>query len=80
MPYSVNTELPLGVQKHLSEHAQDIYREAFNHAYETYKDTQKRRDLNESLEGISHKIAWGAVKKKYQKGEDNNWHEKENIV
>ncbi|MEJ2378883.1 MAG: ChaB family protein, partial [Pseudolabrys sp.] len=33
MPYPVNADLPPSVRHHLPEHAQDIYREAFNHAY-----------------------------------------------
>jgi cation transport regulator len=33
MPYSANGDLPLAVRNHLPDHAQDIYREAFNHAY-----------------------------------------------
>jgi len=74
MPYHTDKELPEGVQKHLPKHAQDIYREAFNHAYTEYVDPSKRRDKNESLEEISHRVAWAAVKKKYKKGDDNNWH------
>ena len=33
MPYPTNADLPASVRAHLPEHAQDIYREAFNHAY-----------------------------------------------
>ena len=33
MPYANNTDLPKGVKDHLPEHAQDIYRGAFNHAW-----------------------------------------------
>jgi cation transport regulator len=32
MPYPSNESLPPSVRTHLSVHAQDIYREAFNHA------------------------------------------------
>ena len=39
---------------HLPEHAQDIYREAFNHAYEAHAG-----ELNQ--EKRAHMIAWGAV-------------------
>jgi cation transport regulator len=74
MPYKANHELPDPICKHLPSHAQDIYREAFNHAHEEYKDPAKRRDKTTSLEEISHKVAWAAVKKKYEKGEDDNWH------
>jgi cation transport regulator len=33
MPYHVNDDLPPSVRNHLPDHAQDIYREAFNHTY-----------------------------------------------
>ena len=33
MPYRTNTDLPPPVRGHLPSHAQDIYREAFNHAF-----------------------------------------------
>lgn len=34
MPYSSNTDLPPNVKDHLPKHAQDIYKEAFNHAWD----------------------------------------------
>jgi ChaB len=33
MPYPTNADLPPSVRSHLPEHAQEIYREAFNHAF-----------------------------------------------
>ena len=33
MPYRFNADLPPSVRNHLPDHAQDIYREAFNHAF-----------------------------------------------
>ena len=33
MPYAVNADLPPSIRSHLPEHAQDIFREAFNHAH-----------------------------------------------
>ncbi|MDF3055113.1 MAG: Cation transport regulator ChaB [Gammaproteobacteria bacterium] len=77
MPYQTNQVLPDSVKNHLPEHAQDIYREAFNSAYEEYKNPKKRRDPNESLEEISHRVAWNAVKQKYIKKADGNWHPKD---
>lgn len=71
MPYKVNTDLPDRVRKHLPEHAQSIYREAFNHAWDEYKDSDKRR-TEESREEVSHKVAWAAVKEKYHK-EGSEW-------
>jgi len=60
MPYSVNSDLPPGVRHVLPDHAQSIYREAFNHAWEEYAGYGER-------EVIAHRIAWAAVKRSYQK-------------
>ena len=54
------------VKNSLPSHAQDIYREAFDNAWSAYQDPAKRRG-NESLEEVAHKVAWAAVKKKYEK-------------
>ena len=60
MPYRLNTDLPQPVRKHLLTHAQDIYREAFNHAFAAYAGEADR-------EQRSHMIAWSAVKRSYVK-------------
>jgi cation transport regulator len=73
MPYKENSELPKGVKDNLPAHAQDIYREAFNHAWGQYKSPSKRRDPHESQEQVSHKIAWSAVEKKYKKDANGKW-------
>ncbi len=60
MPYRVNDDLPPSVRNHLPEHAQEIYRAAFNHAYAAHAgeaDRDKR----------AHMIAWAAVKHGYVK-------------
>ena len=36
MPYASNEDLPPSVRNHLPDHAQDIYREAFNSAWQHY--------------------------------------------
>jgi cation transport regulator len=76
MPYSKKTELPASVKNVLPDHAQDIYKEAFNSAYDEYKDKDDRRD-DASREEVAHRVAWNAVKQKYQKGEDGKWHSKD---
>ena len=43
MPYHSNAELPDSVKDHLPKHAQDIYREAYNSAWDEYKDPDRRR-------------------------------------
>jgi len=75
MPYNNISELPENVRGVLPEHAQDIYKEAFNSAYEEYKDPKKRRG-DADREEVAHKVAWSAVKTKYKKGDDDTWHPK----
>jgi cation transport regulator len=60
MPYSDNTDLPKPIRTKLPEHAQSIYREAFNHAF--------RANAGEpDQEEVAHRIAWAAVKRSYVK-------------
>lgn len=72
MPYSTNTELPDSVKDNVPEHAQDIYREAFNSAYEQYDQPEERRG-DASQEEVAHKVAWAAVKRVYHKNEQGEW-------
>jgi cation transport regulator len=68
MPYNHIADLPDSVRKHLPEHAQEIYLEDFNHAWAEYADPKKRRD-DSSHEEVTHRVAWAAVKKLYEKDE-----------
>jgi cation transport regulator len=60
MPYATNADLPPSVRRHLPEHAQDIFRAAFNHAYEAHLTDPRREEA-------AHRIAWAAVKRSYVK-------------
>lgn len=60
MPYRINANLPFPVRSHLPPHAQDIYREAFNHAFASHTADERREE-------IAHRIAWAAVKRAYVK-------------
>ena len=75
MPYKTDVELPPGVRNNLPQHAQDIYREAFNNAWEEYADAAKRRG-QESREEASHRVAWAAVEKEYAKDSSGVWRKK----
>ena len=75
MPYQNRGELPDNVRNVLPAHAQDIYKGAFNSAYDEYKDAKDRHG-NESQEETAHKVAWSAVKNTYEKGDDDKWHSK----
>lgn len=78
MPYKSREELPEAVQSALRSvpHAQDIYKEAYNSAFESYADASSRRE-GRSREESAHAVAWNAVKQKYEKGADDLWHPKD---
>jgi len=63
MPYATNFDLPPPVRRVLPAHAQDIYREAFNHAFAAY-------GAQSGGEQRAHRIAWAAVKRSYRKAGD----------
>jgi len=63
MPYASNADLPENLQRILPEHAQDIYREAFNHAFAAHRNDPRQEEA-------AHRIAWAAVKRSYVKFED----------
>lgn len=56
MPYNNISDLPQSVKNTLPAHAQEIYRAAFNNAWEEYKDSQKRAG-KASREETAHKVA-----------------------
>jgi cation transport regulator len=62
MPYVANEDLPPAIRRHLPPHAQDIFREAFNHAWQSYGAREPWR-----REEIAHRVAWSAVKRRYRK-------------
>ncbi|HTV29013.1 MAG TPA: ChaB family protein [Xanthobacteraceae bacterium] len=64
MPYPTNIDLPPSVRLHLPDHAQDIYREAFNHAYAAHAGDPRQEEA-------AHRIAWAAVKRSYVKVGDS---------
>ena len=67
-PYRTDEELPESVRSALPKHAQDIYRAAFNSAWDEYAKPGQRRG-DESREETAHKVAWAAVKHEYEKDE-----------
>jgi cation transport regulator len=69
MPYAMNADLPASVRSHLPAHAQDIFREAYNHAYDRYGADEAR----------AFRIAWAAVKRRYEKL-DGEWVERPGIL
>jgi len=65
MPYSSNDELPKSVRNNLPEHAQAIYRKAFNRALAQYQQEER-----------AHKVAWSAVEQEYEKTASGDWGKK----
>ena len=57
MPYATNDDLPPSVRAHLPQHAQDIYRRAFDSAWEHYGGDEE----------TARRVAWAAVKRRYVK-------------
>lgn len=64
MPYRSNHDLPTSVRTRLPAHAQDIYREAFNHAFASRRSDPRQEE-------IAHRTAWAAVKRCYVKSGDD---------
>jgi cation transport regulator len=60
VPYEVNADLPPSVRNHLPEHAQDIFREAFNAAHDAHARDPRQEEA-------AFRIAWAAVKRRYEK-------------
>lgn len=76
MPYKSVKDLPERVRENLPGHAQEIYREAFNNAWDQYAKPEDRRG-DASREETAHKVAWAAVKKVYEKDEKSGtWKKK----
>jgi cation transport regulator len=60
MPYAVNADLPPSVRTHLPEHGQDIFREAFNHAFAAHERDPRQEEA-------AFRITRAAVKRIYEK-------------
>ncbi len=71
-PYQTKKDLPDSVRENLPADAQDIYKEAFNNAWEQFADPHKLK-YGGDRESASHRVAWSAVKKKYFKNEKGQW-------
>lgn len=75
MPYAKVSDLPDSVRDNLPKHAQEIYLAAYNSAWEQYDQPKERRG-DASREETAHRVAWAAVKKRFEKKGDE-WVEKE---
>ena len=57
MPYQSIQDLPPTLQRSLPVHGQEIFRAAFNSAWQQYGGD----------EAMAHRVAWAAVKRTYRK-------------
>lgn len=71
-PYRARKDLPDSVKNNLPPAAQEIYQEAFNNAYEQFKDPSKLK-YGGDRETAAHRVAWSAVKKVYFKNQSGQW-------
>jgi cation transport regulator len=68
MPYKSINELPDSVKDNVPKHAKEIYKEAYNSAWEQYDHDEER----------AHRVAWAAVKNDYEKDEESGrWKKKD---
>ncbi len=65
MPYESLQALPPSLRSHLPLRAQEIYRQAFNEAWEQYADLMARQGPAALEEAVS-RSAWAAVRQKYR--------------
>ena len=72
MLYDNVDDLPERVKDNLPKHAQEIFKEAFNNAWDEYKDLKIVKD-NASREETSFKVAWAAIKQTYHKDKSGAW-------
>jgi cation transport regulator len=66
MPYESIDDLPDSVKDNLPKHAREIYKEAYNAAWDQYKDPEDRCGVA-TREETAHRVAWSAVKKSTKK-------------
>ncbi len=68
MPYDSIRDLPDSVKDNVPKHAQEIYKSAYNSAWDEYCHDEER----------AHKVAWAAVKNVYEKNEKTGkWEKKD---
>jgi cation transport regulator len=76
MQYETVKQLPVTIRDTLPDKAQEIYRKAYNQAWEEF-DKEDHRGLNQ--QGLAHQQAWMAVKHEYVFDLDQ-WHRKGETV
>ncbi len=66
MPSQNISDLPEWATAHRPKHAQESYLATFNHAFDEYQHDEER----------AFRVAWSAVERDQEKGEDGQWRRK----
>ncbi|MDF2176730.1 ChaB family protein [Aliiglaciecola sp. CAU 1673] len=72
MSYVDCAHLPDYIQDDLPPEGQELYRVAFNLAWDKYEDEEKR-DKDYTREELSHMAAWREIKDHYRQRENGKW-------
>ncbi|WP_020208222.1 ChaB family protein [Gilvimarinus chinensis] len=72
MYYQNTAELPDSVKNSLPQDGLNLYLQAYNSAWETFADPEKRIG-NDDRETVAHKVAWSVVEKSYTKTAQGSW-------
>lgn len=73
MAYTNNAQLPKGVQTYLSQAAQEIYRDAYNYAWDNSRYAQDRHDRDDSRQVAANRMAWERVKECCSRDQKGRW-------
>ncbi len=65
-------KVPEHLESKLPKHAQQIYVETFNYAYEEQK--QQGQQDTEELQKAAHEAAWDEVNKRFDEDSKGKWH------
>ncbi len=65
MPYQTIQDLPEALRTHLPDSAQEIFRRAYNGAWDSYVEGGGSRPANRSRQDVAHKAAWLEVRRKF---------------
>lgn len=73
MKYQKNSDLPSHIKEDLPINAQDIYRKAFNEAWESYDEPRAVVNVEQSRLAMAEKAAWAAVNERFYFNEFEEW-------
>lgn len=73
MHYPKNSDLPESIRADLPAHAQDVYRTAFNKAWESYDEPRAVVEVEESRLAMADNAAWAAVNERFYFNELQEW-------